>query len=247
MKLSVVVPVFNEAENLVPLMSEIDTALKKVENVSEMIYVDDGSTDDSPDIFSRAIKDFPDLRVIRHSYSCGQSTALRTGILAASGDLIVTLDGDGQNDPADIPALLSKMNDLESGKTWMISGWRVNRRDTWIRRISSKVANKIRGGLLQDSTPDTGCGLKLFPRSVFLQLPYFDHMHRFLPALVIRAGGTVTSVAVNHRQRHKGSSKYGVHNRLWVGITDLIGVMWLMRRAKIPHVVEITKGTEVNL
>jgi dolichol-phosphate mannosyltransferase len=182
--------------------------------------------------------DFPRLRVLRHGRSCGQSAALRSGIRAARGKWIATLDGDGQNDPADLPALLRAGREQGLGERWLIAGWRAKRQDSWLRKLSSKVANGVRRRLLRDATPDTGCGLKLFPRALFLELPYFDHMHRFLPALVLRAGGRVESVPVNHRPRHQGTSKYGVHNRLWVGIVDLFGVMWLQRRARLPEVSE---------
>src|SRR6185295_15201238 len=177
---------------------------------------------------------FPRLRVLVHAASCGQSTALLTGVRAARGEWIATLDGDGQNDPADIPKLLAaRANGLA-----MIAGYRKSRRDTWIKRISSRIANGVRSRMLGDATPDTGCGLKLFRRATFLELPYFDHMHRFLPALVQRHGGRTVSVEVNHRPRSRGVSNYGTLDRLWVGIVDLFGVMWLKRRAKKPVVSE---------
>jgi dolichol-phosphate mannosyltransferase len=239
MELSVVVPVHNETENLRPLIEEIEAALVG-STAHEIIYVDDGSTDDTLAALTALRGEFPRLRVLRHKRCCGQSTALRTGILAARGRVIATLDGDGQNNPADIPALLAAWRNLSAdGSGAMVAGYRRNRKDTGWRRFSSKVANGIRGSLLRDHTPDTGCGLKVFSRGLFLNLPYFDHMHRFLPALAQRAGGKVVSVEVDHRPRTRGQSKYGTWHRLWVGIWDLLGVMWLQRRAHVPEVEEL--------
>ena len=164
-----------------------------------------------------------------------QSAAIRTGVKAAKGRFIATLDGDGQNDPADIPKLWAQVRKDPDEKPLMLAGQRAKRQDSWSKRYSSKAANKIRRSLLKDDTPDTGCGLKLFPRDVFLEFPYFDHMHRFLCALMIRAGGEIISVPVNHRPRLRGASKYGFWDRLWVGVFDLIGVIWLQQRASIPH------------
>jgi dolichol-phosphate mannosyltransferase len=236
-ELSVVVPVKNEAENILPLLDEIHMALQgKVE--FEVVYVDDGSDDATPAALEQAASLHPRLRVVRHRASCGQSQAVATGVRHARGTLIATLDGDGQNDPADLPAMLelwrSRPEDVRAGL--MVTGWRANRRDDGIRRLSSKVANRVRSRLLRDGTPDSGSGIKLLPRDLFLDLPRFDHMHRFMAALVIRAGGSVEVVRVNHRPRERGTSKYGVWNRLWVGIVDLFGVMWLMRRARNPIV-----------
>jgi dolichol-phosphate mannosyltransferase len=239
MDLSVVIPVKNEQDNILPLLGEIHAALEGRYDY-EVIYVDDGSTDASPRVLEQGRAQYPRLRVLRHAASCGQSTAVRTGVRAARGGWIATLDGDGQNDPADIPKLMAVIQaaDCPPGLK-LIAGWRKTRRDTWLKRISSKIANRVRSGLLRDSTPDTGCGLKLFERALFLELPYFDHMHRFLPALVLRAGCQVQSVEVHHRQRERGVSKYGLHNRLWVGIVDLFGVAWLQRRARLPVVNEV--------
>jgi dolichol-phosphate mannosyltransferase len=232
--LSVVVPVRNEEDNIAPLIAEIRAALDGVVDY-EIIYVNDGSTDATPQRLAEIKQTCPQLRVIRHEKSCGQSTAVRSGVKAAKGDWIATLDGDGQNDPADIPKLI---NALESGVELVGGNRRHARRDTWIKRISSIIANGVRSRMLNDSTPDTGCGLKLFSREVFLDLPYFDHMHRFLPALVIRRGGRVVSVPANHRPRERGVSNYGTLDRLMVGIVDLFGVMWLQRRAKRPEARE---------
>lgn len=232
--LSVVIPVHNEADNIVPLIQEIRLALAGTVDY-EIIYVNDGSTDETATCLSLAKSRYPELRIINHAQSCGQSTALRTGIKAANGNWIVTMDGDGQNDPADIKTLISAR---QEGVDLVGGNRRHARRDSWVKRASSVIANNVRSRLLNDSTPDTGCGLKLIRREVFLDLPYFDHMHRFLPALVLRRGGSVISVPVNHRSREHGKSKYGTLDRLLVGIVDLIGMLWLVRRAKRPVVSE---------
>ena len=237
-RLAVVVPVKNEAENIEPLIREIVAAVSGLADF-EIVYVDDGSTDATLAELRRLAAALPQLRIVRHQASCGQSTAITSGVLAARFDWIATLDGDGQNDPADIPSLLARLRASRSDENLhMLAGWRANRRDTWFRRFSSRVANGVRSSLLKDATPDTGCGLKVFSRASFLRLPYFDHMHRFLPALVQRHGGRVESVVVNHRPRERGTSKYGLHNRLWVGIIDLFGVMWLIRRARRPVLLD---------
>jgi dolichol-phosphate mannosyltransferase len=229
--ISVVVPVRNEAPNISPLVNEITAALAGVPH--EIIYVDDGSTDTSGAELAALTSTHP-LRWLRHTQSCGQSAAVVTGVRAAKGAWIATLDGDGQNDPADIPALLARA--LAAQGPILVAGHRTKRRDNWRKRISSRIANKIRAALLNDHTPDTGCGLKLFPRDLFLSLPHFDHMHRYLPALFIRAGAEVVSVPVNHRPRERGVSNYGTIDRLLVGIPDLFGVWWLMRRGKRPYI-----------
>jgi len=240
-RLSVVVPVKNEAENIAPLVREILAALKDLAEF-EILYVDDGSDDATPQELARFAAEIPQLRVIRHARPCGQSTAITTGVLHSRFPWIATLDGDGQNDPADIPSLIQRLRQARPEENLqMLAGWRTRRQDSWLRRLSSRVANGVRGRLLGDSTPDTGCGLKLFSRATFLRLPYFDHMHRFLPALVQRHGGRVESAPVNHRPRQRGSSKYGLSNRLWVGIVDLFGVMWLRRRSCIPQIVSAEK------
>ncbi|MGD9618294.1 MAG: glycosyltransferase family 2 protein [Alphaproteobacteria bacterium] len=240
MDLSVVIPVRNEAGNIAPLVAEIAAALHGIA-AYEIVYVDDGSDDSTAAEIRRLQSTLPLLRLIRHARSYGQSAAIRSGIKAASGSWIATLDGDGQNDPADIPVLW-RIAQGASGDSrearLMIVGHRGRRRDSWSKRRASAVANAVRRRLLRDDTPDTGCGLKLFPRALFLDLPYFDHMHRFLPALVLREGGIVRSVPVNHRPRQRGVSKYGVLDRLGVGIVDLFGVMWLRRRSAIPEPIE---------
>jgi len=233
--LAVVVPVKNEADNILPLVAEIDAALAG-KHVFEIIYVDDGSDDRTPEMLREARAKFPALRIVRHKNSCGQSAAVATGVKAARAPIIATLDGDGQNDPADIPALVRRLLDEapEARSYLLVAGFRHKRRDDGIRKMSSRIANRVRAGMLKDDTPDTGCGLKVFTRDAFLDMPRFDHMHRFLPALMIRRGGKVVSVPVNHRPRERGVSKYGVWNRLWVGIVDLFGVMWLQNRANLP-------------
>jgi dolichol-phosphate mannosyltransferase len=228
---SVVVPVCNEEENVEPLAREIAAALDG-RYAHEIIFVDDGSTDGTSAAAQRARSaGLPQLRLLRHAVRSGQSAAVATGVRAARAPLIATLDGDGQNDPADIPRLIDTLKSAPSDRLRLVMGNRTTRRDSWLRRISSRVANGVRGRLLRDGTPDTGCGLKVFDRAVFLDMPRFDHMHRFMPALVRREGFEVVSVPVNHRERTRGRSKYGLHNRLWVGIVDLAGMSWLLRRA----------------
>ena len=238
--LAVVVPVNNEAENVGPLTAEISAALGG-HGSFEMIFVDDGSDDGTAAQLKTLQGQHPELRVLSHRRCCGQSAAIWTGVAAARASVIATLDGDGQNDPADIPGLLERYRHAEAPAELMVVGLRAKRRDTWLKRISSRIANAVRSSLLGDGTPDTGCGLKVFARDTFLALPRFDHMHRFLPALMIRGGGRVESVPVNHRPRERGQSKYGLWNRLGVGITDLFGVLWLLRRGSRP---EIEPGPE---
>jgi dolichol-phosphate mannosyltransferase len=236
-ELSVVVPVRNEAENILPLLREIHVALK-TRMPFEVIYVDDGSTDETRQVLVEARRLYSRLVVLRHRTACGQSRAVASGVRVARAPLIATLDGDGQNDPADLPAMLEHWRAASDDvrPRLMITGWRAARRDAPIRRVSSIVANFVRARLLGDGVPDSGSGIKLLPRDLFIELPYFDHMHRFMAALVFRAGGRVETVRVNHRPRERGVSKYGVWDRLWVGIVDLIGVMWLIRRSHVPVV-----------
>lgn len=239
MKISIVVPVYNEADNVDSLVAEIVMAMSQAE-AYEIIYIDDGSNDDTASVLKLAQQHIKALRVIRHQQSCGQSAAIYTGVKAANYSCIATLDGDGQNDPADISRLYETLiqQRKSTSNLWMVAGWRNKRHDSAWRLFSSKVANTVRSGLLSDNTPDTGCGLKVFLRDEFLRLPYFDHMHRFLPALILRAGGQVISEQVNHRARVHGYSKYGTLDRLWVGIVDILGVMWLQKRAKLPEAIE---------
>jgi dolichol-phosphate mannosyltransferase len=240
-ELSVVIPVRNEAGNIAPLVGEIVAALDPIAEY-EIVYVDDGSTDATAAEIRGLRAENPRLRLVRHAKSCGQSAAVRTGVKAARGAWIATLDGDGQNDPADIPALWQLACEAAPSPPLLLAGHRARRRDTWTKRASSRIANGVRRGMLHDDTPDTGCGLKVFRRDLFLDLPAFDHMHRFLPALVIRAGGVVRSVPVNHRPRERGTSKYGTLDRLAVGITDLLGVMWLRRRGSVPVIIDAEPG-----
>ncbi len=246
-EISVVVPVHNESGNVVALLDEIEAALTGVV-AFEAVFVDDLSTDDTPKVLLEYARSHPWLVVLQHHNNCGQSTTVRSGVRAARGPVVATLDGDGQNDPADIPALLARWRSLQQDPTVpgpvLIAGWRAKRLDTWLRRVSSRVANRVRSGLLGDATPDAGCGLKLFARDDFLDMPYFDHMHRFLPALFRRAGGTVESVRVAHRNRMHGQSHYGISNRLWVGLVDILGVMWLQRRAHVAQVQRTTQRTD---
>ena len=235
--LSVVVPVFNEEDNVAPLVAEIVAALRDMVDF-EIVYVDDDSKDGTLARL-RALKvEVPELRVVHHLRQSGQSTAIRNGVKAARGEWIATLDGDGQNDPADIPKLLAE-RDRADPAIKLFAGWRVDRKDSGSKRWASKIANAIRSRMLRDATPDTGCGIKLFEREAFLDLPYFDHMHRYLPALMQRAGHRALSVPVGHRHRASGVSKYNNLNRALVGISDLRGVAWLIRRAKVTAVEEL--------
>lgn len=237
-ELSVVIPARNEADNLPDLSREIRDALDG-RVPFEIVCVDDGSRDDTVERLVAARSDVPMLRLIRHDRSCGQSTAVLTGVRHARAPLVATLDGDGQNDPGDLPAALETFRQTAGGASpLLVIGHRRARHDTWFRKLSSRVANGIRARFLRDDTPDSGCGLKVFERDVYLRLPYFDHMHRFTPALFIREGGRVVSVPVNHRPRLRGRSNYGLHNRLWVGIVDLFGVRWLIRRSRHPGRIE---------
>ena len=230
-EVSVVIPVCNEQDNVLPLAREVHAALAGRYRF-ETIFVDDGSADGTAQAVRAArAAGMPEIRLVRHAARSGQSAAVATGVRESHAPWIATLDGDGQNDPADIPKLLEAAQRATSPRLRLVMGNRTTRRDTWLRRMSSRIANSVRGGLLRDGTPDTGCGIKVFDRAVFMDMPRFDHMHRFMPALYQREGYEVVSVPVNHRERTRGQSKYGLHNRLWVGIVDLFGVMWLIRRA----------------
>ena len=230
--LSVVIPMRNEGPNVLPLLAEVEAALAGTGY--EVVCVDDGSSDDTPARLAEAMARFP-LVALRHGRSCGQSAAVVSGVRAARGDWIATIDGDGQNDPADIPRLWARARaESVAGEPLLVAGHRVTRRDSGVKRVTSRIANRIRARLLGDATPDTGCGLKIFPRALFLDLPRFDHMHRFLPALVLRQGGRVVSEVVNHRPRTRGKSNYGTLDRLAVSIADMLGVIWLQRRWKRP-------------
>jgi len=238
---SVVVPVRNEAENVAPLADEIAATLTGRWSF-EVIFVNDGSTDDTALALGRLMAERPWVRQINHAMSCGQSAAVRTGVAAARAPLVATLDGDGQNDPSFIPALVRAL-ETGSAKVGLVAGQRVGRRDSGFKRLQSRIANAVRGAILRDGTRDTGCGLKAFRRETFLALPYFDALHRFLPALVRRDGYEVAYVEVIDRPRRHGRSNYGLWDRLWVGILDLAGVWWLIRRRRrVPRIAEVTNA-----
>jgi dolichol-phosphate mannosyltransferase len=236
-QLSVVIPAFNEEGNVAALLAETVAALRGVV-AFEVIFVDDHSRDGTLAALQAAKQHAPELRVIAHATQSGQSTAIRTGVKAARGAWIATLDGDGQNDPADLPKLLAA-RDAGAAGVKLYAGWRVNRQDTGSKKWASKWANGIRSRLLHDATPDTGCGTKLFERAAFLDLPWFDHMHRYLPALMQRAGWQTVSVPVNHRPRGAGASKYTNLGRAIVGVRDLMGVAWLIKRSKLTATREL--------
>ncbi len=231
MQLSVVIPVKNEADNIVPLVDEVEAALAGRFDF-EILVIDDGSTDATGDMLKAAKARLPRLRLIRHAANRGQSAGVWTGVRRARGEWIATLDGDGQNDPADLPQMWARLQ--AEPRPDMVAGHRVDRKDTASKKIASRLANRIRAAFLKDETPDSGCGIKIFRRELFLELPYFDHMHRFLPALVRRHGGRVVSVAVNHRPRGAGRSNYTNFGRLKAGLLDLVGVWWLIRRSRLP-------------
>ncbi|WP_417762690.1 glycosyltransferase family 2 protein [Shewanella sp.] len=236
--ISVVIPAKDEAGNIGPLIIEIFQALNTL-TPFEVIVVDDGSRDDTAaEVVDTANRLGCQAQAVIHKQSTGQSTAIWTGVRQAAGDWIVTLDADGQNDPADIPAIIALAQQI-SATDFCIAGYRKYRKDTAWKRFQSRIANKIRNAMLRDGVPDTGCGLKLFPRETFIKMPYFNHMHRYIPALVRRMGGEVHISVVNHRDRQVGVSKYTAWNRAWVGIVDILGVMWLIRRAKIAEIKQI--------
>jgi dolichol-phosphate mannosyltransferase len=233
---SIVVPVRNEADNIAPLVDEIAAALDK--NLAfELIYVNDGSTDRTEAELTRLMASRPWLRQIRHEISCGQSAAVSSGVIHARAAIVVTLDGDGQNDPAFIPALLEAMT--KAPRIGLVAGQRVGRQATGFKKFQSRVANAVRSVVLRDGTRDTGCGLKAFRRDLFLRLPYFDGLHRFLPALVRREGYAIGYVDVVDRPRRAGTSNYGMWDRLWIGILDLLGVWWLIRRRR--HIAQVSE------
>ena len=240
---SVVVPVRNEAGNIAPLIAEIVTALGRSLSF-EIIYVNDGSTDRTESELTLLMASRPWLRQIKHESSCGQSAAVCTGVLHARAAVIVTLDGDGQNDPAYIPALLKAMA-AGAPQVGLVAAQRVGRQASGFKKFQSRLANAVRSAVLRDGTRDTGCGLKAFRRDVFLALPYFDGLHRFLPALVRREGYEIGYVDVIDRSRRAGTSNYGMWDRLWVGILDLLGVWWLIRRRRqVPHALEVKRNAD---
>ncbi len=232
-KCSVIVPVYNEQDNIAPLAAEIAQAMDGLDY--EMIFINDCSSDNTLEALKSLKQKYKTLRILSHSENAGQSRSVRTGVLAAKADIIATLDGDGQNDPADIPALLQKLTDKSAPENLaMIGGRRAKRQDTLAKKLASRFGNGVRKFLLKDKADDTGCGLKVFKREAFLRLPYFDHIHRYLPSLMLREGYEIDFMDVNHRGRMHGVSKYTNLGRLLVSISDLRGVMWLNRRAKNP-------------
>jgi dolichol-phosphate mannosyltransferase len=236
---SIVVPVRNEADNVGPLIAEIAAALDG-RWAYEIIYVNDGSTDATADVLRAEMKQRANLRQLKHAQSCGQSAAVRSGVRAARGTIVATLDGDGQNDPAFLPALIAAIEN-GGGRVGLVAGQRVGRKDTAFKKLQSRIANGVRSSILRDGTRDTGCGLKAFRRDAFLMMPYFDGLHRFLPALFRREGFEIGYVDVKDRPRRAGVSNYGFFDRLWIGIMDLAGVWWLIRRKKKQAVVtEVT-------
>jgi dolichol-phosphate mannosyltransferase len=236
---SIVVPVRNEAENVAPLIGEIAAALDGRWRY-EIIYVNDGSSDATPERLAGIMKQRENLRRIDHAASSGQSAAVRSGVRAARGAIVATLDGDGQNNPAFLPDLISAIQN-GGDRVGLAAGQRIGRKDTGFKKMQSRVANGVRNAILRDGTRDTGCGLKAFRRDVFLSMPYFDGLHRFLPALVRREGYDIAYVDVIDRPRHSGVSNYGFFDRLWIGIMDLAGVWWLIRRKKpTPVATEVT-------
>lgn len=231
--ISIVIPVKDESENAAPLAREIAEAIRG-DFSYEILFVDDGSSDGTIAELVSARTEIPELRILAHAHCLGQSRAIRTGVIAARADLIVTLDGDGQNDPQDIRKLLEEFSGAPTA-LGMVAGERAKREDSWSKRWASRAANRLRRWALNDNAKDTGCGLKAFRRDVFLSLPYFDHMHRYLIALVQREGFEVRFVPVGHRARTSGRSKYGNWGRFVAGISDLVGVMWLKRRFRGPN------------
>jgi len=235
--ISIVVPVRNEAGNIAPLVGEIARAFSG--RNFEIVYVNDGSSDGTEAELKALSAQYPYLRQIKHATSCGQSSAVTTGVRMANSPLVATIDGDGQNDPAFLPALIEPL--LKRPEVGLVAGQRVGRKASAFKKFQSRIANGVRGAILRDGTRDTGCGLKAFRRDLFLKLPYFDGLHRFLPALARREGYEIAYVDVVDRQRLHGVSNYGLWDRLWVGILDLMGVWWLLRRKKkVAQVSEIS-------
>jgi len=236
-KYSVVVPVYNEEENVGPLSGEIAAAMQDLPY--EMIFVNDASTDGTLSALTALKQTHKTLRVLSHRENSGQSRSVRSGILAAKGDIIATLDGDGQNDPADVPGLIEKLIRQDAPENLaLVGGRRAKRKDTWAKRAASRFGNGVRKWLLKDEADDTGCGLKVFKREAFLRLPYFDHIHRYIPALMLREGYAIEFSDISHRNRQFGVSKYTNFGRLIVSIADLRGVMWLNRRSRLPGGVD---------
>ena len=232
-KISVVIPIYNEEGNIINLIDELIPIVDKIGG--EIVIVDDNSNDTSRDLILKKKNNVNiEILLLQHAKQYGQSAGLLTGIKAAKNDLIVTLDGDGQNDPKDITSMLKVWEDNNENSYLLVIGHRQNRQDNWSRRYASLMAKRFRKFILKDSTPDSGCGIKVFSRNLFLSLPYFDHIHRFLPALTRRHGGSVISHIVSHRNRSSGVSKYSNWQRFRVGLIDLYGVSWLIKRSSFP-------------
>jgi len=228
-KIGIIVPFYNEEDNVVPLVEEIQQVLDGFVDY-EMVLVDDGSTDQTNQRLQDLKKASQRIHIVKHKKNAGQSTSILSGVRYSECDWIVTLDGDGQNNPADIPKIIKALSQSEHPVSTIVMGHRQKRNDSWVKLMSSRIANNFRKLLLRDDCLDAGCGLKIFSRDFFLSLPHFNHFHRFLPILFKRAGGRVINQPISHRPRMRGESKYGISNRLWVGLVDIIGVLWLLRR-----------------
>jgi glycosyltransferase involved in cell wall biosynthesis len=222
---SVVIPVYNEEDNLALLAGEIHAAMARVGTTYEVVFVDDGSTDGSPAVLARLAREHPAVRVVRQGKNAGQSAALDAGFRFAAGEIVVTLDGDLQNDPADIPELLARLDGCD-----VVCGVRVRRQDRWVRRVSSRIANAVRNRLTHESIADVGCTLRAMRAATLRQVPMFNGMHRFLPTLLRMQGARIVEVPVNHRPRLHGQAKYGIGNRLWRALADLFAVRWMQER-----------------
>lgn len=235
--ISIVIPAKDEADNLPLLLDGIDSALA-AQGGYEVLVVDDGSTDATAEVIRARMRTHPNLRLIRHDVSGGQSAAVHSGVLAAQGGIVCTLDADGQNPPSELPKLIAPLLAPGAGRIGLVAGQRVGRQDTISKKLASRLANWVRSKALKDGTRDTGCGLKAFRREGFLRLPFFNHMHRYLPALFARDGWEVAHVDVAHAPRHAGRSHYSNLQRGFVGAIDLLGVMWLIRRKKKSRATE---------